>query len=105
MTFHVTVKHFRVKFCGVRFSSVPRNIPVSWFWDELNPRVRRTGAILTILNQLLAKILYEWNNLHQNYVQCYVTSIRRHCLAVVKSAGDIPDTKFTWRWTPQHDLT
>ena len=26
-------------------------------WDELNHRVRRTGAILTTLNQLRAKIL------------------------------------------------
>ena len=56
-------------------------------WDELNCRVRRTGAIPTTLNQLRAKILYEWNNLPQNYVQHYVTSMRRHCLAVFNSAG------------------
>ena len=56
-------------------------------WDELNRRVRRTEAILTTLNQLRAKALYEWNNLPQNYVQRYVTSTRRRCLAVVKSAG------------------
>ena len=38
-------------------------------WDELNRRVRRTEAILTTLNQLRAKVLYEWNNLPaQNYV-------------------------------------
>ena len=43
-------------------------------WDELNRRVRRTGAILTILR---AKYLYEWNNLPQNYVQHYMTSMRR----------------------------
>ena len=74
-------------------------------WDELNCHVRRTGAIPTTLNQLRAIILYEWNNLPQNYVQCYVTSMRRHCLSVVNSAGDIPSTKFTWTWTPLQDLT
>ena len=56
-------------------------------WDELICHVRRTGAILTTLNQLRAIILYEWNNLPQNYVQRYVTSMRRHCPAVVNSAG------------------
>ena len=64
-------------------------------WDELNRCVRRTGAITTTLNRLRAKILYGWNNLPQNYVQRYVTSTRRHCLAIVNSAGDIPATKFT----------
>ena len=56
-------------------------------WDELNRRVRRTGSIPTTLNQLRATLLYEWNNLPQNYVQRYVTSIRRCCLAVVNIAG------------------
>ena len=56
-------------------------------WDELNRRVKSTGAIRTTLNQLRAKIRYEWNNLPQNYVQRYVTSMRRRCLAVVNSAG------------------
>ena len=56
-------------------------------WDELNRRVRGTGAISTTLNQLRAEILYEANNLPQNYVQRYVTSMRRRCLAVVNSAG------------------
>ena len=46
-------------------------------WDELNRPVRRTGAIQTTLNQLRANILNEWNNLPQNYVQRYVTSMRR----------------------------
>ena len=64
----------------------------SWFWDELNLRVSRAGAIQTILNQLRAKILYERNNLPQNYVKRYVTSLRRPCLAVVNSVGDIPTT-------------
>ena len=54
---------------------------------ELNRRVRRTEAIPTTLNQLKAKVLYEWNNLPQNYIQRYVTSMRRRCLAVVNSAG------------------
>ena len=49
-------------------------------WDELNRRVRRTGSIPTIPNQLRAKILYEWINLPQNLVQLYVTSMRRRCL-------------------------
>ena len=57
-------------------------------WDELIRRVRRTGAIPTTLNQLRAKILYEWNNLPQNYVQRYVTSMRSLCLAEVNSAGE-----------------
>ena len=35
--------------------------------DELNRHVRRTGAISTTLNQLRAKIFYEWNKLPQNY--------------------------------------
>ena len=56
-------------------------------WDELNCRVRRTKVIPTTLNQLRAKVLYEWNNLPQNYVQRYVTSMRRCCLAIVNSAG------------------
>ena len=56
-------------------------------WDELNRPERRTEAIPTTLNQLRAKVLYEWNNLPQNYVQRYVTSMRRRCLAVVNSAG------------------
>ena len=55
-------------------------------WDELNRLVRRTGTILITLNQLRANILYEWNNLPKNYVQRYVTSMRRRCLAVVNSA-------------------
>ena len=45
-------------------------------WDELNHRARRTGATPTTLNQPRANIFYEWNNLPQNYVQCYVTSMR-----------------------------
>ena len=56
-------------------------------WDKLNCRVRRTWAIPTTLNQLRAKILYECNNLPQNYVQRYVVSMRRRCLGVVNSAG------------------
>ena len=64
-------------------------------WDELKRCLRRTGAIPTTLNQLKANILYEFNNFPQNYVQCYVTSMRRRCLAVVNSLGDIPATKFT----------
>ena len=72
--------------------------------DELNRRVRRTGAIPTTLNQLRANILYEWNDLPQNYFQRYVTSMRRCCLAVVYSSGDIPTTKFTWTWTRLQDL-
>ena len=51
-------------------------------WDELNRRVRRTGAIPTTLNQLRAKTLYLWN-----YVQRYVTLMGRRCLAVVNSVG------------------
>ena len=43
--------------------------------DELNHRVRRTGAIPTTLNQLRTNILNEWNNLPQNYFQRYVTSM------------------------------
>ena len=34
-----------------------------------------------------------------------VTSMRRRCLAVVNSAGDIHANKFTWTWTPLQDLT
>ena len=64
------------------------DITCSWFWDNLNRRVRRTGAIPTTLNQLRAKILYEWNNFPQNYVQRYVTSVRPRCLAIVNSAGE-----------------
>ena len=45
-------------------------------WDELNRRVRRTGAIPTTLNQLRAKLLYDRNILPQNYVQRFVTSVR-----------------------------
>ena len=71
--------------------SVPPKSPdlniIQNIWDELNRRVRRTGAIPTTLNRLNAKILYEWNNLSQNYVQRYVTSMRRRCLAVVNSAA------------------
>ena len=74
-------------------------------WDELNRRVRKTGAILTTLNQLRAEILHEWNNLPHNYVQRYVTSMRRRCLAVVNSEGDILATKFTFTWMPLQDLT
>ena len=55
-------------------------------WVELNRRVRRTGAIPTTMNQLRVQILNEWNNLPQNYVQRYVTSMRRRCLAVVNSS-------------------
>ena len=62
------------------------DITCSWFWDELNSRERRTGAIPTTLDQLGAKIIFEWNNFPQNYVKRYVTSVRRRCLAVVKSA-------------------
>ena len=56
-------------------------------WAELNRRVRRTGAIPTTLNQLRAKIIFEWNNLPQNYVQRYVTSIGRRGLAVNSAGG------------------
>ena len=81
----------------------------SWFWDKLNPCVRRTGAIPTTLNHMRAEILYEWSNFPQSYVQPYVTSTRRRCLAIVNSAGGggggIPDTKFTWTWTPLRKLT
>ena len=60
------------------------------FLDELNRRVRSTVAIPKTLNQLRAKILFEWNNLPQNYVQRCLTSMRGHCLVVLKSVGDIP---------------
>ena len=62
------------------FKSPDLNI-IEIIWDELNHSVRRTGAIPTTLNQLRANILYEWNNLPQNYVQRYVASMRRRCLA------------------------
>ena len=74
-------------------------------WDELNCCLRRTWAIPITLNQLRAKNLYEWTNLPQNYVQRYVASMRRRCLAVVSSAGVIPTTKFTWTLTPLQELT
>ena len=79
-------------------SKLPELNIIENIWDELNRRIRRTGAIPTTLNRLRAKIHYEWNNLPQSYVQCYVKSMRRHCLAVVNSAGDIPASKFTWTW-------
>ena len=69
-------------------------------WDELNRRVRKTGAIPTTLNQLRAKILHA-----QNYVQQYVTSMRPRCLAVVNSEGGILVTRFTYTWTLLQDLT
>ena len=46
-------------------------------WDELNRHVRSSGDIPTTLNQLRAKSLYGCNNHPQNYVQLYVTSMRR----------------------------
>ena len=55
-------------------------------WYELN-RCEEQTAIPTTLNQMRAKVLYEWNNLPQNYVQRYETSVRRRCLAIVNSAG------------------
>ena len=64
-------------------------------WEERNRRVGKTGTIPTTLNHLRAKLFYEWNNLPQNYVQRYVTLMRRRCLTIVNSAGDIPATKFT----------
>ena len=73
-------------------------------WDELNHRVRRTGAIPTTLNQLRAKIIYEWKNTPQNYVQRYVASLScrsEQC----RGGGGIPATKFTWTRTPLQDLT
>ena len=75
------------------------------FMDDLNCRVRRTGAIPTTLNQLRAKIIYQWNNFPQNYVKRYEKSMRRRCLAVVNSAGNIPTTNLTWTWTLLQDLT
>ena len=45
------------------------------------------------------------DSLPQNYVQHYVTPMRRRCLAVVNSAGDISATKFTLTWPPLQDLT
>ena len=72
----------------VKFPPKPPDLNIiESIWDELNRRLRRTEAIPTTLNQLRAKVLYEWNNLPQNYVQRYVTSMRRRCLAVVNSAG------------------
>ena len=56
-------------------------------WDKLNRGVRRTGAIPTTLNQLRAKILYKWNSFPQKYVQRYVTSMRRRCLAEIEQCG------------------
>ena len=57
-------------------------------WDELIHRVRRTRASPTTLNQLRAKILFEWNSLPQNFVQHYVTSMRLRCLTIVNSGGE-----------------
>ena len=81
-------KHFLIIRCGkVLLSSKVYPVGIltdktcQWFWDELNCRVSRTGAIPTTLNQLRAKFVYEWNNLPQNYVQRYVMSMRRRCLA------------------------
>ena len=47
------------------------------------------------------------DSLRQNNVHRYVTSMRRRCLAVVNSAGDIhvATTNFTWTWTLLQDLT
>ena len=71
---------------NVNVVDFPPNSPdfniIENIWDKLNCSARRTGAIPTTLNQLRAKILYKWNNLRQNFVQRYVTSMRRRCLAV-----------------------
>lgn len=56
-------------------------------WDELNRRVRRTGAVPQTIAQLRAKIGQEWANLPQNYVRRYVPSMRRRCQAVIRSQG------------------
>ena len=70
---------------NVNVVDFPPNSPdfniIENIWDKLNRGVSRTGAIPTTLNQLRAKILYKWNNLPQNFVQHYVTSMRRRCLA------------------------
>ena len=73
-------------------------------WDELNRRVRRTGAIPTTLNQLRAKSLrVEQSPSELRSALCDL--MRRRCLVVVNSAGDIPATKFTLTWTRLQDLT
>ena len=95
MAFHLCISFYskaflKKKIGGVSFGSVPRNIPWKFLlikrargFGILNRCVRRTGAIQTTLNQLRAKILYDLNTLPQNYVQRYVTSMRRRCIAVV----------------------
>ena len=35
-------------------------------WEELNRRVRRTGAVPHTIDQLRAKIVQQWANLPQN---------------------------------------
>ena len=76
---------------NVNVVDFPPNSPdfniIENIWDKLNRGVRRTGAIPTTLNQLRAKILYKWNSLSQNYVQRYVNSMRRRCLAESEQCG------------------
>ena len=47
-------------------------------------------AIPKTLNQLRSKILYEWNNLPENYVFSVCDINETSCLVVVKSVRDIP---------------
>ena len=86
MSFHTSVNANNVNVIDFPPKTPDLNI-IENIWDELNHRARRIGAILTTLNELKATIRYKWNNLPQNYVQRYVTSMRRHCVAVVNSAG------------------
>ena len=75
-------------------------------WDELNRCLRRTGAFPTKLTELRANILYEWNNLPQNYVQPYATSINETPLCCRgQQCGGHTATKFIWTHTPLQDLT
>ena len=88
------VKHFWIKLGWVRFASVPRNVPWGFLLIKrahsfgTKPPCKEIRGYCDHAESTEGKNdLRVEKKLPQNYVQRYVTSMRRRCLAVVNSAG------------------
>ena len=68
-------------------SKAPDLPPIEQVWELLDRRVRQRPVQPQTLRQLQHALVQEWNNIPMNVIRRYIRSMRRHCRAVIQSAG------------------
>ena len=61
--------------------------PIEQVWDLLDRRVCQRPVQPQTLRQLQHALVQEWNNIPMYVIRRYIRSMRRHCRAVIQSAG------------------